>query len=116
MASMEIFPDLVQDCAIVPSDLVSSQNGVPLLVHPMLPHGIGSLRDAATLPYHPRFTTTTSLPRCFLASTQHGRWKAQHRFLPLVQPRELNHSCKYRQAFRPPPPPYVFGVNSSKNS
>ena len=35
----------LQDGAIVPSDLLTSQKGTPLLVHP----NIGSPRDAATL-------------------------------------------------------------------
>ena len=39
----------LQDGAIVPSDLLSSQKGTPLLVHPVLPPNIGSPSDAATL-------------------------------------------------------------------
>ena len=39
----------LQDGAIVPSDLLTSQKGTPLLVHPMLHPNIGSTRDAATL-------------------------------------------------------------------
>ena len=39
----------LQDGAIVPSDLLTSQKGTPLLVHPMLHPNIGSPRDAATL-------------------------------------------------------------------
>ena len=39
----------LQDGAIVPSDLLISQRGTPLLVHPMLHPNIGSPRDAATL-------------------------------------------------------------------
>ena len=39
----------LQDGAIVPSDLLTSQKGTPLLVHPMLHPNIGLPRDAATL-------------------------------------------------------------------
>ena len=39
----------LQDGAIVPSELLTSQKGTPLLVHPMLHPNIGSPRDAATL-------------------------------------------------------------------
>ena len=39
----------LQDGAIVPSDLLTSQKGTPLLVHPMLHPNIGSPRDAATV-------------------------------------------------------------------
>ena len=42
-------PDLFQDGTIVPSDLLSSQKGTPLLVHPMLHPNMGSPRDATTL-------------------------------------------------------------------
>ena len=76
----------LQDGAIVPSDLLTSQKGTPLLVHPMLHPNIGSPRDAATLgdnngysrgyrlclPCHPCFATTVSVFYLVLVATQHG--------------------------------------------
>ena len=57
----------LQDGTIVPSGLLSSQKGTPLLVHPMLRSRIGSPRDTATLGdrlcllCHSRFATTISV-------------------------------------------------------
>ena len=69
----------LQDGAIVPSDLLTSQKGTPLLIHPMLHPNIGSPRDAATLgEIGSAFPAThvSLLQSVFfylvLASTQHG--------------------------------------------
>jgi len=49
MATLSDRSRSLQDGTIVSSDLLSSQKGTPLLVHPMLQPNIGSPRDAATL-------------------------------------------------------------------
>ena len=69
----------LQDGAIVPSDLLTSQKGTPLLVHTMLHPTIGSPRDAATIgEIGSAFPATHVSPLqsvvfyLVLAPTQHG--------------------------------------------
>ena len=77
----------LQDGAIVPSDLLTSQKGTPLLVHPMLHPNIGSPRDTATLggyrlclPCHPCFATTISV--FVFGSHIYPAWGGPHGFYP----------------------------------
>ena len=73
MATLGCRSGSLQDGAIVPSDLLSSQKGTPLLVHAMLPPNIGSPKGATTH-CHPCFATMISVfCFCFLYLPSKGR-------------------------------------------